>query len=119
MSFSGKATYSAGSALPEMADDVADLVGILTPAETPLLDVLGDPLYAATSTRHEWLEDELLPNSDAINQAGLNDAALTTTSLTMTHGERFRVGDLIQMTGAREVLLVTAVAANVITFTRA
>jgi hypothetical protein len=119
MSFSGKATYGAGSGLPEIAEDVADLVGILTPAETPLLDVLGDPLYAATSTRHEWLEDELLPNSDAINQPALNDAGLATTSLTMTNGDRFRVGDLIQMAGAREVLLVTAVAGNAITFTRA
>ena len=61
MSFSGKATYAAGGTLPEIADDVADLVSIISPAETPLLDALGDPLYAATSTRHEWLEDELLP----------------------------------------------------------
>jgi hypothetical protein len=119
MSFSGKATYSAGSTLPEIAEDVADLVSILTPAETPLLDALGDPLYAATSTRHEWLEDELLPNSDVVNQPGLNDSGLGTTSLTMAHGDRFRVGDLLQMTGAREVLLVTAVAGNTITFTRA
>jgi hypothetical protein len=119
MSFSGKATYSAGSTLPEIAEDVADLVGILAPAETPLLDVLGDPLYAATSTRHEWIEDELLPNSDAINQAGLNDAGLNTTSLTVAHGDRFRAGDLIQAAGSREVLLVTAVATNTLTITRA
>jgi hypothetical protein len=119
MSFSGKATYTAGGTLPEIADDVADLVGILSPAETPLLDALGDPLYAATSTRHEWLEDELLPNTDAINQAGLNDAGLTTTSVTAAHGDRFRVGDLIQMPGAREVMLVTAVAGNTLTVTRA
>jgi hypothetical protein len=118
MPFTGKATYSAGSTLPEIVDDVSDLVSILTPAETPLLDILGDPLYAATSTRYEWLEDELLPNTDAINQPGLSDAATTTTSVTVSHGERFRIGDLVQSAGSHEVLLVTAVAANVLTIVR-
>src|SRR5205809_346184 len=92
MSFTGKATYSGGSTLPEIVDDVGDLVGIVSPAETPLLDALGDPLYAATSTRHEWLEDELLPNSDAINMPTINDVALNVTTLTVAHGDRFRAG---------------------------
>jgi hypothetical protein len=118
MSFTGKATFSAGSTLPEIVDDIADVVSIVSPHETPLLDALGDPLHAATSTRHEWLEDELLPNTDAINQPGLNDAALTTTALTVAHGDRFRAGDLVQAAGSREALLVTAVAANTLTLTR-
>ena len=50
MAFTGKATYSAGTALPELAEDVADVVSIVSPHETPLLDVLGDPLYSAQST---------------------------------------------------------------------
>ncbi len=118
MSFSGKATYTGGSALPEIAEDVADLVTILSPAETPLLDALGDPLYVATNTRHEWLEDQLLPNNDSINQAGINDAGLNVTSITVANGGRFRVGDLIQAAGSREVILVTAVATNTLTITR-
>jgi len=118
MSFSGKATYSGGSTLPEIADDVADLVSILSPADTPLLDALGDPLYSATSTRHEWLEDELLPNCDSINQSGINDAGLNVTSVTVLHGDRFRVGDLIQPSGSREVILVTAVSSSTLTVTR-
>jgi len=61
MSFTGKATYSAGAALPEIAEDVADIIGIVSPYETPLLDHLGDPQRSATSTVHEWLEDSLLP----------------------------------------------------------
>jgi Family of unknown function (DUF5309) len=118
MSFSGKATYTGGAALSEIADDVADLVGILSPQETPLLDALGDPLYGATSTRHEWLEDELLPNTDAVNQPGIDDSGLNVTSLTVSNGDRFRPGDLIQASGSREVILVTAVAVNVLTITR-
>ena len=42
MPFTGKATYSAGSTLPEIAEDVSDLIGIVSPFETPLLDALGD-----------------------------------------------------------------------------
>jgi hypothetical protein len=118
MSFTGKATFTAGSTLPEIVDDVADLVSIVAPYETPLLDALGDPVYAATSTRHEWLEDALLPNTDTINQTGIDDSGLNVTAVTVAHGDRFRVGDLVQATGSSEVVLVTAVAANVLTVTR-
>ena len=31
MSFTGKATYSAGASLPELAEDVSDVVGIVSP----------------------------------------------------------------------------------------
>lgn len=118
MSFTGKATYSAGSTLPEIVDDIADVVSILSPQETPLLDALGDPLYAAASTRHEWLEDELLPNTDTINQPAIDDSGLNVTELTVANGDRFRAGDLIQAANSREVILITAVALNVLTLVR-
>lgn len=118
MPFSGKSTYSSGPTLPEIVDDVADVVSIVSPQETPLLDALGDPVYAATSTRHEWMEDELIPNRDTINQPGLNDGTMTVTAVTVAHGDRFRAGDLVQAAGSREVLLVTGVAGNTITVAR-
>lgn len=104
MPFSGKATYSAGPSLPELAQDVSDIIGIVSPYETPLLDHLGDPQRSATSTVHEWLEDTLLPNTDLTAA----DATDTDTSLTVEHGNRFRVGDQVQPEGSREVLFVTA-----------
>jgi hypothetical protein len=52
MAFTGKATYSAGSALPELAEDVSDLIGLISPYETPLLDALGDPMKEAASTQY-------------------------------------------------------------------
>lgn len=67
MPFTGKATYSAGADLPELVEDVSDVIGILSPFETPLLDRLGDAKRAATSTVHEWVEDALvsrLTNAD-------------------------------------------------------
>ncbi len=112
MSFTGKTTFAGGSTLPEIAEDVGDLVGIIAPFETPLLDALGDPHRAAASTRHEWLEDALLPNTDNVAQPGLNDLALNTVTFTVAHAGRFRTGDIVQPTGSAEVMQVTAVDAG-------
>jgi hypothetical protein len=117
MAFTGKATYSAGTTLPELAEDVSDLVHIISPQETPLLDALGDPLHEATSTRHEWLEDELLPNKDAINDATWVDPDADTT-FNVDNGSRFRVGDQIQAQGSEELMLVTEVGTNTLTVVR-
>jgi len=117
MAFTGKATYSAGTTLPELAEDVSDLIGIISPYETPLLDALGDPMREATSTHHEWLEDELMPNKDAINDDTFTDPAAD-TDFVVDHGSRFRVGDQIQMEGAEELMLVTGIDTNTLTVVR-
>jgi len=117
MAFSGKATYSAGVNLPELAEDVSDVVSIVSPYETPLLDALGDSMRAATSTHHEWLEDSLLPNRDAINDTMLGDPE-TTTQFDVAHVDRFRVGDQLQGDASRELMLVTGIAGNTLTVVR-
>jgi len=117
MSFSGKATYSAGTTLPELAEDVSDLIGIISPYETPLLDMLGDPLRAATSTHHEWLEDDLLPNKDAVNDSTFTDPAAD-TDFVVDNGSRFRIGDQIQIEGSGELMLVTGISTNTLTIVR-
>ncbi len=117
MAFTGKATYSAGTTLPELAEDVSDLIGIVSPYETPLLDALGDPLREATSTHHEWLEDSLLPNKDAINDSTYSDPSAD-TDFVVDNGSRFRVGDQIQVEGSEELMLVTAVNSNTLTVVR-
>jgi len=117
MAFTGKATYSAGTTLPELAEDVSDLVGIISPYETPLLDALGDPLREAASTHHEWIEDELLPNKDAINDSTYSDPAAD-TDFVVDNGDRFRVGDQIQVEGSEELMLVTGISTNTLTVVR-
>jgi len=121
MSFTGKATYAAGSTLPEIAEDIADIVSIVSPYETPLLDHLGDSPRAAGSTFHEWLEDDLLPNKDTIDDASIDASAPTTydTSFDVAHGERFRVGDQVQADGSKELMLVTNVSGDTLTVSRA
>ena len=108
MAFTGKATYSAGSDLPELAEDVADVVSIVSPYETPLLDRLGDPPRAATGTYHEWLEDALLPNTDTINDDSWTDPSADQI-FTVDHVDRFRVGDQLRPAGSGELLLVGTV----------
>lgn len=118
MSFTGKATYSAGATLPEIAEDVSDLISISSPHETPLLDALGDAVRAARSTVHEWLEDSLLPNTAAVADASIVDPQ-TETTFGVSAAARFRAGDQV-LHGAEEVMLVTAVdtGAGTITVTR-
>lgn len=119
MAFTGKATYTAGTTLPEVAEDIADLVAIASPHETPLLDLLGDSARPARSTVHEWLEDALLPNTDKINDSTYADV-LADTQFVVTNASRFRVGDQIRVEGSAEVMLVTAVnaATNTLTVVR-
>ena len=118
MPFTGKATYSAGTTLPELTEDVSDLIAILSPYETPLLSALGDPMREAASTRHEWLEDDLLPNKDTISDTTISNP-LTEAAFDVANGNRFRIGDQIQVLGSRELILVTNIAGNTLTVTRA
>ena len=117
MSFTGKATYDAGSGLPELVDDVSDLVGLISPFDTPLLDAIGSPRLAAKSTRHEWFEDQLNPSFSAINNgAGYDD---NDTSIVVDDGAVFRIGDLVKPQGSNEVWQVTGISTHTLTVTRA
>lgn len=117
MSFTGKSTYSAGTSLPELCEDVSDLIGIVSPYETPLLDALGDPLREARSTHHEWIEDALLPNKDAVNDATFTDADVDTDFM-VDNGDRFRIGDQIQIEASGELMLVTGINSDTLTVVR-
>jgi len=118
MPFTGKSTYTAGSTLPEIAEDVADLIGIVSPHETPLLDHLGDPRTVARSTVHEWLEDSLLPNTDTIDQASFSPNPTAATQFGVDNADRFRIGDQIRAGSSAEVMMVTAITGSTLTVVR-
>jgi|CXWL01.1.fsa_nt_gi hypothetical protein len=118
MPFTGKPTYGAGTDLPELIEDVSDVIGIVSPYETALLDHLGDSKRPAASTMHEWIEDSLLPNTDSINQTVFTPDGLNATAITVFNGSRFQVGDLVRPDGSFEVMQVTAIATNVLTVVR-
>jgi hypothetical protein len=59
MSFTGNAINLKGirgSNVPANADDLSDIVSIVSPYETPLLDALGDPYGSAGGTTHTWFD---------------------------------------------------------------
>ena len=114
MAFTGKATYAAGSDLPELVEDVSDVIGIVSPHETPLLDHLGDAKRPAQSTVHEWIEDELVPNTASVDDAGVAGGA---TAFGVSDTAAFRAGDLVSVVGGSEVMLVTGVDAGASTVT--
>lgn len=112
MAFTGKATYDGGASLPEVMEDVSDIIGIVSPHETPLLDHLGDPRRPAMSTVHEWLEGSLGPNSVTIDQTTFSPNATSASSLTLDDVSGVRVGDQLQAEGSSEVMLVLTVLAS-------
>ena len=110
MAWTGRATYSDHDSLPE---DVSDIVTLLTPHETPLLNYLGDAPKAATNTKHEWL-DEALNTFDGGLLAEADDG--TETALDVDDGTLYQVGDQIEI--GRELMLVTGISTNTLTVTR-
>ncbi len=109
MAFTGKASYSGGAGLPELVEDVSDIIGIVSPFETPLLDHLGDAKRSAMSTVHEWIEDALLPNKGTINQVTFNPDPLTAVGIIVDDASIFSIGDLVRPGQSGEVMLVEAV----------
>ncbi|MEQ9207920.1 MAG: DUF5309 family protein [Phycisphaerales bacterium] len=106
MAFTGKASYSGGAGLPELVEDVSDIIGIVSPFETPLLDHLGDAKRSALSTVHEWIEDALLPNKGQINQSSFSPSPQAAVAIEVDDLSVFKVGDLIRPGGTGEVMLV-------------
>ena len=60
--FSGRAVYGT-NVFTGIKEDVADMVSMISPAETVLLNALGDPLRDAINIYHEWQEEDLGPNA--------------------------------------------------------
>lgn len=118
MPFTGKATYDAGATLPELVEDVSDIIGLISPFETALLDHLGDPRRSAASTVHEWIEDALLPNSDSLDQTSFSPSPTTATLLSPANIDRFQIGDLLRPGDSAEVMLVTDMDATELTVVR-
>ena len=109
MSFTGTATIT--PTLPEPVEDIHDIVGIISPYETPLLDHLGDPNRVASCSAHEWLEDVTLSNEDRIadcNTLDLEEAGVV-KAFAVDHPDRFFVGDIVQPENSRESLFVTKI----------
>lgn len=118
MAFTGRAIYSNFTAI---AEDVADVVGMISPRETPLLHLIGDAPYPAKNVLHEWIEDELAPNTIVNSIAIASDTADTTFGVAAGKAARLREGMILRGPNASggEYMLISAISGNTITITRA
>lgn len=118
MPFTGRAIYDSG-VFDGVAEDVSDIIGMISPDETPLLDVLGDAAMSAENVFHEWLEDALSPNtlvsSATINTSNQNLPVHVGGSAVGTY---LQVGTILKNTRTGEYLQLSATAANTLTLTR-
>jgi len=81
-----------------------------------LLDKL--PTQSAVREKVNWLEDQYFPNKSSVAAAGYTNVA-TTLPVATGEGAYFRAGDLVRNVATMEMMLVTAVAGDNLTITRA
>lgn len=100
-------------------EDVSRLIATLSPKETALLNFLGDSDVFATSTKHEFVEDFMLPNYIVASTA-INSATAATAFQVNGLGQALTVGTILENETQTEVMQVTSiVGANSIVVSRA
>ena len=118
MAFTGKAIYDTGVWGAENILDVSPTISMISPFETPLLNVLGDPDYPAKSTIHEWMEEKLAP--DTFVSSSTIPSSTTTTSIQVAAGlqEFIDIGAIVYNETAGEYLRVSASSSDWLTLVR-
>jgi hypothetical protein len=118
--FTGRAIYDNG-VFTGIAEDVSPIIGMISPFETPLLDLLGDADRPARNILHEWLEDALQPDTMITSCAIASTAADTSFGLAAGLAKFIKAGTVLQMGRSynAELVQVNALVGNTITVTRA
>lgn len=98
--------------------DMEDAIHLISPFDVPFLGTYGAEGGSALSSEDtsskkvEWIEDELVPSSDTVNETFSN----SDTTLTVDNGGYFKANDLIRI--GDELLVVSAVSGNDLTVSR-
>lgn len=108
MAFTGLSTNDHFD-VSQVAEDVSRLIATLSPKETELLDWLGDGDVFATSTKHEWFQDYMLPNYISNSTAIASATAATGIMVAGGLGEALSVGTLLELSDGGELLQVSSV----------
>lgn len=118
MAVGQKVTYQDVQEIMEM---VAPGVAFQVQDESQFLMAIGFPgrMGNTFDTQHKWLEKRLAANSAQIdNGGGPHAPGDLVLNLVAGQGANFRVGQVLQADGSRELMLVTATAANTVTVAR-
>jgi hypothetical protein len=95
MAFTGIAVYD--SYATEIAEDVSSIVTEISPKATPFLDWVGDAAQPIESTRYDWIEKQLIPETFALSSAVSSNATSTAYGLEVASGnDLLRVGDVLR-----------------------
>ena len=97
-----------------VAIDMSDTLGMISPFDVPLLQLIGkDSLKApCVATKHEWLEDVLRSLDTAVATVGefTGAGAVTTSTVTAGQGTLLRAGDVILIDS--ELMLINSIATD-------
>lgn len=103
----------------QVQEDVSRLIATLSPKETEFLDFLGDGDVFAQSTRHEWMQDYMLPNV-IVNSTAVASATATTAFQINGLGLALTVGTLLELSNEGELMQVNSILGpNTISVARA
>ena len=97
--------------------DFAEGIALLDPNKNPFtLMTMKYKRGTTGNTKHSWLTDELIPETDTVDTT---TACVTAgTTLWVDNGDRFAIGDIIMRTSGRETLLVTDRSSDALTVVR-
>jgi len=118
MAFTGRAIYDSG-VFDGVAEDVSDIISMIAPYETPLLNALPQAVNEAQNVLHEWLEDDLAPNTLVSSTLSHSTTAASSIEIAGGLAAYMQTGAYIENSDGSEVLQVTAVSGNYITVARA
>jgi hypothetical protein len=108
MAFSGISTNDHFTA-SQVQEDISRILATLSPKETEFLDWLGDGDVFATSTKHEWFQDYMLPNYISNSTAIASATAATGIMVAGGLGQALTEGTLLELSEGGELLQVSSV----------
>lgn len=118
MVFTGRAIYDTG-VFQGVAEDVSAIISMVSPHETPTLDRLAQAEHPAASVKHEWLEDDLGPDTIIATET-IDDAqsTLTVASEAGASVTAFLQEGMQIQTPSGEYIQITAIVGDIITVVR-
>lgn len=115
MAFTGTALYDMYT--NEVAEDVSDIVSMISPRVTQFLDAVGDSDRPFTSSYYTWEEKALLPDTFVVSSAIASTAAASGGIEVGANASLLRVGDILvtQNYVNKEQLYVSSIGASAAT----
>ncbi len=113
MPFSGVAIYDI--AANEVAEDVSDIVSMISPSKTPFLDDIGDADTPITSKVYSWEEKQLLPDTYSNSTAIASNAGAANGIEVGANASLLRVGDILRVRTSEEQVKVVSIGTSAAT----